>query len=379
MIAWFSKRVSWTRRTRWTPLLQNQREFQRTLTKERSRVDRSGNCFGFIILRLTDLDDARSQTVQLAKLLHRRLRETDEKGHLGYGRLGVMLPETHSDDTDFVLNDIIKMAGDRNLKIDGESFVYPDQTTPNNESDTQDSETLTPGAPTEPLAEDPVAMEASQNSAALRKLNDSPLAMMLPSYPRWKRLIDVVCAVFGLVIGAPLLLLVAFAVRLTSRGPVLFCQPRTGYLGRTFTMFKFRTMVVNAEALKMDLQESNERDGPAFKMKRDPRITSVGRFLRATGLDELPQLLNVLFGDMSIVGPRPLPVDEAAQCARWQKRRQEVKPGLTCFWQLAKSRNVSFADWMRLDLKYAKKTSFTLDVKLILRTFSSVLLGRVGH
>lgn len=138
-------------------------------------------------------------------------------------------------------------------------------------------------------------------------------------------------------------------------------------------------MVDNADALKAALRESNKRDGPAFKMRGDPRITLLGKLLRSTGLDELPQLVNVLRGDMSLVGPRPLPVDEAAQCAGWQRRREEVKPGLTCFWQLAKSRQIPFIDWMRLDLHYAQNASPSLDVRLIAKTFISVFLGRVGH
>lgn len=364
MFAWFSKRdgSGWSRRTRWTPLLQNQREFQRTLSKERARVDRNGKCFGFIILRLSNLDGARKQTQTLARLLHRRLRETDEKGHLGYGRLGVMLPETQPGDTEFVLNDILKLTGKHQLSIDGEAFVYPDQ----------DSK---PGAKDNQWDLVPHSLSGPSNANE----EASPFAMLTPRYPRWKRAVDVLGSTAGLCLSSPLLVFLALLVKLSSRGPVLFCQRRTGFLGVPFTIYKLRTMVVNAEDLKAGLQEDNERDGPAFKMRQDPRITPIGRFLRATGLDELPQLFNVLRGDMSLVGPRPLPVEEAAQCLAWQKRREEVKPGLTCFWQLAKSRNVSFADWMRLDLKYARKTSFLLDAKLILKTLSSVLLGRVGH
>lgn len=354
----------WSRRTRWTPLLKNQREFQRTLTKERSRVDRSGSQFGFIILRLGDMDAARMQTVALSKLLHKRLRDTDEKGHLGPGRLGVVLPDTGSEDTEFVLLDVLKIAGANNLKIDGEAFVYPDE---NRKS----------SLPGRQLGESSEAEEAEATESETAQ--SSSLAMMLPAYPRWKRALDVTGAAIGLTLASPALLFFSAVIKATSQGPVLFTQDRTGYLGQDFKIYKLRTMVVDAEELKGALAKDNERDGPAFKMRKDPRVTSVGRFLRATGLDELPQLLNVLRGDMSLVGPRPLPVDEAAQCAGWQKRRQEVKPGLTCFWQLMKSRQISFSDWMRLDLSYARRTSFGLDVKLIVKTFAAVFLGRVGH
>ncbi len=170
----------------------------------------------------------------------------------------------------------------------------------------------------------------------------------------------------------------ALLIKATSPGPVFFCQRRTGYLGKEFTILKFRSMVVGAEDLQSELQERNERDGPAFKITCDPRTTVVGRFLRATGFDELPQLYNVLRGDMALVGPRPLPVEEAAQCLPWQKSRADIKPGLTCFWQIAKSRNISFPDWMRLDLRYVRSVSFILDLRLLARTVIAVFLGRVG-
>lgn len=380
-IAAFRRKQRWSRRSRWTATLLNQREFQRALSKERSRVDRNGNCFGFIILRLESLTAARTQTVRLGKLLHRRLRDTDEKGHLGLGRIGLLLPETAGAETDRVMNDILKLASEQNLQIDAESFVYPDKDESGDHSDS-DWSTVLP----DKVVQSRTGFAGSNFEEVLKsnKSNESVShhSMLMEAafpYPRWKRAIDVAGASAGLLLGAPLLAAAALAVKSTSSGPVLFTQSRTGYLGRPFEIYKIRTMVANAEELKADLQESNERDGPAFKMKRDPRITTVGRFLRATGLDELPQLLNVLRGDMAIVGPRPLPIDEAAQCNAWQKRREEVKPGLTCFWQIAKSRQISFTEWMRLDLAYAQRSSPWLDIRLILRTVVSVVLGRVGH
>jgi lipopolysaccharide/colanic/teichoic acid biosynthesis glycosyltransferase len=144
-------------------------------------------------------------------------------------------------------------------------------------------------------------------------------------------------------------------------------------------MYKLRTMVVDAEELKAKLHALNERDGPAFKIKNDPRVTSVGKFLRSTGIDELPQLWNILIGNMAIVGPRPLPCHEDAQCKTWQRRRLDTKPGLTCVWQISKSRDVSFEDWMRMDLQYSRKRSVRSDVTLVFKTVLAVFLGRVGH
>lgn len=352
----------WSRRTRWTPLLLNQRQFQRVLSKERVRADRTDEAFGFIILRLTEFKRIRGDTIKLAKLLHRRLRETDEKGHLGKGRLGVVLPATDSRGTELVLESILDLALQADLKLEGESFVYPNPT---------DSE------PPRRFHEE--VREALQESRQPQSNRPVPVAMMVGAYPTWKRALDIAGASFGLVLASPIMVIAAAMIRLTSPGPILFHQQRMGYLGQQFTILKLRTMVSNAEELKDGLLEMNERDGPAFKMKRDPRITTVGRLLRSTGLDELPQFLNVLRGDMSLVGPRPLPVSEDQQCLPWQRRRLDTKPGLTCFWQLSKSRNIPFVEWMRLDMTYEKKCSLWLDLKLIAKTFSAVLMGRVGH
>ncbi len=354
--------VGWNRRTKWTPLLQSQREFQRSLSKERSRVERNGSCFGFIILRCDSLSSLRPQTIEIAKLLHRRLRDTDEKGHLGPGRIGVVLPETGVFETQSVLDELLVLAEQRGISVQGEAFVYPDRDDNGATLGTQEEQS---GAASQPAG----------------KANDfsRPLAMMLPEYPLWKRAIDVSGSLTGLAVGAPLFASAAVLVRLSSKGPIIFSQERTGFLGKPFRIYKFRTMVQNAEDLKAGLEVENERDGPAFKMKNDPRTTRVGRFLRATGIDELPQLYNVLKGDMALVGPRPLPVAEAEQCNRWQQRRQECRPGLTCSWQISKNRCPTFCEWMRLDLGYARKVSPVQDAKLIAKTFASVFLGRIGH
>lgn len=375
MISWLKRRLEpkWTRRTTWTPLLLNQRELQRVLGKERMRADRESTCFGLIILRVTDLKSVRGTTLRLAKLLHRRLRETDEKGHLNYGRIGVVLPATDEDGTQLVLADILRQAAELRLPIEGEAFVYPERPKRRGSGSGADSSSDT-------IEMSPEEVEAvSFEPAARSKVEAIPASMLAVSYPTWKRGLDIAAASFGLLLSAPFILLAAILIRSTSKGPAFFAQRRIGYLGQTFLIYKLRTMVVNAEDLKVGLMDRNERDGPAFKMRNDPRITRVGRILRSTGLDELPQLWNVLSGDMSIVGPRPLPVSEAEQCKPWQRARMYTKPGLTCYWQLAKSRKMSFTEWMRLDMRYARARNFWLDLKLIFSTFTAVVLGRVGH
>jgi exopolysaccharide biosynthesis polyprenyl glycosylphosphotransferase len=191
-----------------------------------------------------------------------------------------------------------------------------------------------------------------------------------------KRLFDIAASAGAIVVLSPLLVATALAVRLTSMGPILFRQERVGLLGRTFHMLKFRSMVVNAEALKAQLVLENEQSGPVFKMRRDPRVTAVGRFIRKYSVDELPQLVNVLRGDMSIVGPRPNLQSEVVRYEGWQRRRLSVRPGLTCIWQVSGRNEISFRDWMLLDMRYIDHWSLARDFNIILQTLPVVLTGR---
>jgi len=193
-----------------------------------------------------------------------------------------------------------------------------------------------------------------------------------------KQLMDFLGAlIFMLLIGWWLFLLVAIAIKLTSSGPVFFRQQRSGLNGSPFTIYKFRTMSTNAEQLKHELAAMNEMSGPVFKITNDPRVTPIGKWLRKSSLDELPQFLNILRGDMSLVGPRPLPVDEVKRFNDLaHRRRLSVKPGLTCLWQVSGRNKISdFRDWVRLDLQYIDNWSIWLDISIILRTIPVVLLG----
>ncbi len=192
-----------------------------------------------------------------------------------------------------------------------------------------------------------------------------------------KRVIDVVGAFCALTIMAPVFAAIAIGIKLTSPGPVLFRQQRGGLHGRPFSMFKFRSMVADAEARKSELDERNEMQGPVFKVDDDPRVTPLGRWLRRTSLDELPQFWNVLRGDMSLVGPRPLPLYEVEKFAsRSQRRRLSVPPGITCLWQISGRNHItSFDEWVRLDLAYIDDWSLWLDIKILVRTIPVVLLG----
>ncbi len=191
-----------------------------------------------------------------------------------------------------------------------------------------------------------------------------------------KRALDVVLSAAALLGLFPLFVILGALIKLTSAGPVFFAQRRVGHQGRIFNMLKFRSMVVNAEDFKPRLAGQNESNGPVFKMRRDPRVTAIGRFIRKYSLDELPQLINVLLGDMSIVGPRPPVPGEVVKYEPWQYRRFAVRPGLTCVWQVSPERyQISFDDWIRLDLSYIDHWTLRLDFELILLTFGIVLRG----
>jgi exopolysaccharide biosynthesis polyprenyl glycosylphosphotransferase len=196
----------------------------------------------------------------------------------------------------------------------------------------------------------------------------------------FKRAMDVAVSLIALLIAAPLFVLpAALLVRLTSPGPVVFRQKRVGRNGRLFTLYKLRTMVEDAESLKESLEDRNEVDGHAFKIRKDPRVTPVGRVLRKLSIDELPQLWNVLRGDMSLVGPRPPLPGEVARYERWQRRRLSMRPGITCIWQVSGRSDVAFNRWMEMDLEYIDNWSLGLDLKILLKTIPSVFTARGAH
>ncbi len=227
-------------------------------------------------------------------------------------------------------------------------------------------------------------LPAAYSQVYLEKFRDVEL-LSLSSTPEselllfCKRVFDMLLATCSLVFLAPLMGTVAAAIRITSPGPVLFKQTRCGLGGRRFTLYKFRSMINNAEQLKAELHQLNELDGPAFKVRDDPRITAVGRWLRRFSIDELPQLWNILWGDMSFVGPRPAIPAEVDQYEPWQRRRLRMRPGLTCTWVLEGRNHLDFNRWIQLDLAYIDSWSLWLDAKIFLRTIPIVLSGRGAY
>lgn len=210
-----------------------------------------------------------------------------------------------------------------------------------------------------------------ENELAIRR---QELVKTSICYVVLKRLMDIVGSLIGLILASPVMLIIAILIKIEDpKGPIFFSQIRNGTYPTTFKMYKFRSMYIDAEDRLEELMHLNEQSGPAFKIKDDPRITKLGKFIRKTSLDELPQLFNVLKGDMSLVGPRPAIPREVEQYTAYQKQRLFVKPGLTCIWQVSGRNNIGFDEWVELDIEYIKKRNLWLDTKLILLTIPAML------
>ena len=236
---------------------------------------------------------------------------------------------------------------------------------------------------TSDLRDDATGTRSGLPEGGTRPPSDLPKVPLQPprgAYERWgKRAFDLAACSLGLVVLSPVFAGLALAIRLDSRGPVFYRSKRVGEGGRVFGFLKFRSMVDGAEAMRDSLQHLNEVDGPVFKITRDPRVTRVGSWLRRTSLDELPQLWNVLRGDMSLVGPRPPIPEEVQQYEPWHLRRLSVRPGITCSWQVSGRSRVGFDDWMRMDLEYIDQRSLRVDLRILFRTVPAVWSGRGAY
>ncbi|MEL7588486.1 MAG: sugar transferase [Prolixibacteraceae bacterium] len=228
---------------------------------------------------------------------------------------------------------------------------------------------LKPGHPASSCAKSGITFLGDVPLYVYRNTPEDYLAM------KFKSLLDYVFSFLVLILASPLLLVIAILIKIDDGGPVFFAQERIGLNGRRFNCMKFRTMVVNAEALRDQLITQNEQTGPIFKMRMDPRITRIGKILRKTSLDELPQFFNVLNGDMSVVGPRPPIPSEVKQYKRWQNRRLSMKPGITCIWQVSGRNEISFDQWMEMDMEYIDNWSLKLDLIIVLKTIKVMFEG----
>jgi len=330
--------------------------------RESARCERTAHEFSLVVFDVPP--DVRSSKV-LGRILRQRVRATDEIGWFDHRRLCAVLPDTGAEGARHFVAGVCRRAHSSGLEPLCTIYAYPSawlvpaEVGGRSEDRDRDDDDDDPPSPRD------IEPDVRQMEQLLVRRN-----------PIWKRLIDILVSGFMLIALSPIFLVVAIAIKLTSRGPIFFRQKRAGLGGRPFIICKFRTMIPDAERLKADLRACNEQDGPAFKMERDPRVTRIGNFLRRTSLDELPQLWNVLKGDMSLVGPRPLPIDESEACEVWHRRRLDVTPGLTCIWQVKGRSRVSFADWVRMDRSYIRCRSLWCDLRLMLQTVPAVLLRK---
>jgi len=344
-----------------SPYLLDAEGFEQAARCEQMRVDRNGSVVSLLLIELPSEAATPRDVSRLARLLEGRLRLTDTTGLLSDGRVGVLLPDTPQSGAWKVAEDICETYPLGGSRPDCEVLVYPEK----------------PAAP-RPQKEDggarptPVAEPGVTASSAVSRYDH----MLIRPTPFWKRALDIVGASFGVLLTGPVILAAAAAVRMTSPGGAFYMQEREGLGGERFKILKLRTMRVDADSLKPALRSESVQDGPAFKLHDDPRVTPIGRLLRRTSLDELPQLINVLRGEMSLVGPRPLPVDESLACSDWQRRRLHVAPGMTCTWQVFGRNIVPFDDWIRMDLRYAEGRSLTNDLKLVAQTAPAVLFSK---
>jgi lipopolysaccharide/colanic/teichoic acid biosynthesis glycosyltransferase len=373
-------------------------QFANELKKEIYRSDRraSGREFGLVrVVGLTDRRVAQALDSDYFSALLDRLRITDSIGWFE-NSLALLLPEADKEGTLVVANEVTRLLHESGLDLDVEVSMYPlddelislskEFLISSDDSDDEDQPKQhnglngVAGPKSKRLVEDAnVKMNRNKgsDSHAIQGVRQTVRRFVpVTRTPWWKRSVDVLGAGAGLLCLSPLLIGAAIAIKLSSKGPVFFLQEREGKDGKQFGILKFRTMIINAEDLQSDLRSHSEQDGPAFKLTDDPRVTKVGKYLRKSCIDELPQLWNVLKGDMSLVGPRPLPVQESLACTAWQRARLAVLPGLTCTWQAYGGRDVKFAQWMQMDLDYIDRQSFWFDMKLIVDTACMAVLHR---
>ncbi len=410
--------------------LYNPDQIGAVLRRERARSDRQHCGFSIVLFRL-DVNPFRERPlIRLATVLLRLIRETDELGRYDQQTLCAVLPDTDPVGASILIARVRRATAGKGYEPICSIYTYPDPedpTRPNSrdrgdaslgsdsrgvssESNTANGErhlegsngthdghdnhaerrhlvgvmrqgggidvavgSLSESLPAVTLVEEPQLALASEVEVipahSMSELFAEPL-------PVWKRALDIAVASAAILAASPFMIAAAIGIKLSSPGPVIFKQTRTGLGGEPFKIYKFRTMCIDAEKKQAALKALSEQDGPAFKLKNDPRIFPLGRLLRKTSIDELPQLFNVLKGDMTLVGPRPLPVHEAEACIQWQQRRHDVTPGLTCTWQVEGRSRVKFEEWMRMDMRYARKRNLLGDLSLVAKTVPAVLMRR---
>lgn len=347
------------------------RQMQSILDAERVRADRHGHVVSIVTFDLP----GRASALRYGSLLRRTLLEgcrlTDAIGWADSRRAIAVLPYTDAEPAMVMANRIRDELGEFGERLRIVVHTYPH----NFEGDGPGPDDGERAGLIEPLPESAAAcaidLAAREITPVLQTVG--PQWRFTRGEPLWKRTLDIVGSAALLVALSPVMLAAAIAIKLTSRGPVIFRQQRSGLYGEPFTILKFRTMTVDAEARKKEVAHLDQQDGPTFKIPHDPRVTPLGRFLRRTSIDELPQLINVLRGEMSLVGPRPLDVREAVRCEHWHRQRLDVVPGITCIWQVTGRPRDCFDQWARMDIRYVRHRTLLHDLKLLLLTIPAVV------
>ena len=368
------------------PLLLTATQFHREVMLERIRATRRSFPFCVITIGLKQEQKRRRPARTLVRMLHRNLRMTDHKAILGTRRYGILLTDTPEMGGRSVIDRLTNLARDLGLSVEMDLRVHdPEGFTPDDDALPGDSQrrfdrkhetALVDGSSDQHGRGEALASDWSAFEGDVEVTSEDPIVAQPPLRMFAKRALDIFGASTGLILTGPIILTSMFLVKRQDGASPIFKQTREGRGGRPFTIYKLRTMIVNAEETQHELRAQSHRDGPAFKISHDPRVTPVGQFLRKSCIDELPQLWNVLIGDMSLVGPRPLPWHESRACDAWHRRRLDVRPGMTCYWQVEKDKVETFDDWMRLDLKYLNKFGVLEDLRLIARTITVPMMGR---
>lgn len=342
--------------------------------RERARSDRSSQPFSLVLFRMAGCNNRHRDMLRLAHTALRRARITDDIGWFDGRTLAALLPDTDAQGAWCFVDGVQELFATKCQRhIDVTVYTYPTNWV--RKLDDADDE-LSANSADRRVRGGLVAREAAAPVAAKGLAMEE---LFIRPIPLGKRLFDIAATLLMLLLLSPVLLFAVAAIWLFSPGPIIFRQQRAGLGGVPFTMYKFRSMYIDAEERMAELRKYNESTGPVFKMKNDPRITPIGRLLRKTSIDELPQLLNVLKGDMSLVGPRPPIIAETKEYQSWQCRRLEVTPGITCIWQVSGRSNVSFEQWMRMDVQYSFAMSMLTDLKLLWKTVPAVLFGTGAH
>lgn len=378
-----------------TDLRRRSQHLNRVLERERARADRSGQVLSLVLIGIDGRPKPGVTVQTLIDTIHQRGRVTDEAGVFDKRTAFIMLPDTPPAGARRLSESICGTLKRHDIETSYAIYTYtPDQIVKQSEQsrDRDDDNRRGGGSDGGPVIDTvPAAARLTQKtrraSETTRIAVTRTVQPITPpvrdlgkvfsvSLPRWKRLADIVIVGTAMVVLWPLLVTIGLMIKLDSPGPAVFKQKRAGLGGKPFVIYKFRTMHDGAHRTRDHLLHINEQDGPAFKIKNDPRITKLGAFLRKTSLDELPQLFNVLRGEMTLVGPRPLPCDESDACSSWQRRRLEVTPGLTCIWQVWGRSTVGFDEWVRMDLQYLKRRTPAHDLRILMATVPAVISQR---